>query len=241
MPPLAFDQQDDKEHQFSDAGEYPFAVTAPTARISSLPAYSFMTWQTGFPHTTPLSCSSVATCATTPSLSRSSTVFFPLTRPGLPERRTTIRPALLSVLGGTFHTGPLWDVVVFDEESTSDEDEDGGVLSAFAVVVVTVVGAGLANNSNRLRTYALSARATGSPSFTKLRNSDLLSSGLPSGFRSGRRDTGGAPNVTQWTRLKRPVRAFSSDRAGPVAEESMCAYRSAATAPPAEWPVMRRE
>jgi hypothetical protein len=222
---------------------------------------------------------------------------------------------LLSVLGGTFHTGPLWDVVVFDaddavvvvravllsllllllllfvlededddeddeddaddhedddlldfpdlldlldlfdtsddvldervclgqEESTSEEDEDGGVLSAFATVVVTAVGAGLANNSSRLRTYALSARATGSPSFTKLRNSDLLSSGLPSGFRSGRRDTGGAPNVTQWTRLKRPVRAFSSDRAGPVAEESMCAYRSAATAPPAEWPVMRRE
>lgn len=60
------------------------------------------------------------------------------------------------------------------------------------------------------------------------------------GLVSGRRDTGGEPNVTQWIRLKRPVRILSSDCACGVVE-SMCEYRRAATAPPAECPVINKE
>jgi len=85
-------------------------VTAPTAKVSILPAYNLMTWQTGSPQTTLRSCSSVAMCATTPSLSRSSTVFFPFSLAfGSPDRRTMMRPGLDSVLAGTFQIGGFED------------------------------------------------------------------------------------------------------------------------------------
>ena len=71
------------------------------------------------------------------------------------------------------------------------------------------------------------------------RNSDFRRRcSLPSGFQSGRRLTGGAPNVTQWMRLKQPVRMDSSDGQWAV---SMWLYSRLATAPPAEWPVIKRE
>ena len=71
----------------------------------------------------------------------------------------------------------------------------------------------------------------------KLRKSDFLSLGTV-GLLRGSRETGGAPKVMQWMRLKQPVRMLSSLL---VSEASMCAYSRLATAPPAEWPVMRRE
>ena len=43
-------------------------------------------------------------------------------------------------------------------------------------------------------------------------NRDFRKAG-PDGLVSGRRDTGGAPNVTQWILLKQPVRMLSSDSA----------------------------
>lgn len=43
-----------------------------------------------------------------------------------------------------------------------------------------------------------------------LRNSDFWRWG-DGGVRKGRREMGGAPNVTQWIRLKRVVRAFNSE------------------------------
>jgi hypothetical protein len=69
----------------------------------------------------------------------------------------------------------------------------------------------------RERTYALSARGTGSPSLTKLRKSDFRRAGV-FGVASGRSETGGAPKLMQWMRLKKPVKILSSDSASRVVE-----------------------
>ena len=204
-----------------------------------------MTWQTGSPQTTLRSCSSVAMCATTPSFRRSSTVFLPLSRAlGSPDRSTTIRPGLLSVLGGTFQVGAddlvlpllllpvlpdvaddlvdLLDLLDFDEPSDDLELFSFGAffLSPELVVMVltdfllaSVPGAGAANKSRRLRTYALSALATGSPSLRKLRNKLFFRCGrhsTSSGLVNGIKLTGGVPNVMQWMRLKHAAIVVSS-------------------------------
>lgn len=93
------------------------------------------------------------------------------------------------------------------------ECECGRLAAESPLLPEAVSGAGDANNSIRLRTYALSARATGSPSLTKLRNRLFFSCGWesePAGFWSGIKLTGGVPNVMQWMRLKQPVRVFNS-------------------------------
>lgn len=83
------------------------------------------------------------------------------------------------------------------------------------------------------------ALATGSPSFMKLRKR-LLRNSLFCGFCNGSKEMGGEPKVTQWILLKKPASDLRSDSVSGL-EESMWLYRSAATAPPAEWPVIRRE
>lgn len=60
----------------------------------------------------------------------------------------------------------------------------------------------------------------GSPSLMNDKNRDFLSAGLL-GFAIGNIETGGAPNVTQWMRLKQPVRMLSSDSAFRVVQ-SIC-------------------
>lgn len=233
-----------------------------------------MTWHTGSPQITPRSCSSVVVCATTPSLSLCSTVFFPSSLAfGSPDRNTTIRPALLSVPGGTCHTGPeLLDVLLLPLllllllllSRLEDLCED---LLVFEVVggdpfdflpcdflplassspfrpSWRLVATGEANRSKRLRTYALSARTTGSPSLTKERNKLFTWRDCrresPSGAVRGSRLTGGAPKVTQWILRKQPVRVLSSDSAARDFA-SMWLYRRAATAPPALCPVISSE
>ncbi|KAL1850752.1 hypothetical protein VTK73DRAFT_9598 [Phialemonium thermophilum] len=114
---------------------------AATARLSILPAYNLMTWHKGSPQTTVRSSSSLAVCATTPSSNLSCTVvaalFFlrraPTDFTSPDDRSTTMRPALLSVQGGTFHTGrrrlPLFlesgsPVEEGEEENVSDRDRE---------------------------------------------------------------------------------------------------------------------
>lgn len=104
------------------------------------------------------------------------------------------------VLGRTKPSVHLCDLSVDgeDDEVEEEEGEGGGEL-----------GAGLANNSNKLLTYALSALGTGSPSLINDKKRLFFSLGTL-GFVSGSRETGGAPKVRQWMRLKQPVRMFSS-------------------------------
>jgi hypothetical protein len=71
------------------------------------------------------------------------------------------------------------------------------------------MGAGDWKSFVRERKYTISARVTGSPSLTKDMKSDFRREGLL-GFERGRRETGGAPKVMQWMRLKRFVSSLSS-------------------------------
>ena len=89
-----------------------------------------------------------------------------------------------------------------EEEELEDEGDGGGEP-------LGILGAGDANNSNRLLTYALSARGTGSPSLMNDKKRLFFSLGTL-GFVRGSRETGGAPKVRQWMRLKQPVRMLSS-------------------------------
>jgi hypothetical protein len=151
-----------------------------------------------------------------------------------------MRPGLLSVLGGTFQVGffndglfvllLLWplplvpddgfdgllDLLDFDEPS---EDFDDFSFGAFFLSpepttrVLVEPGAGAANKSTRLFTYALSALATGSPSLRKLMNKLFLSCGrhsTSSGFCKGIKLTGGVPKVMQCIRLKHAATVLSS-------------------------------
>ena len=94
----------------------------------------------------------------------------------------------------------MWDLEDFAEtrEVLLLDFELPGTLSLSqgSVEVEVVVGAGVAKRSKRLFTYALSALATGSPSFTKLRNK-LFRSSRRAGVCSGSNETGGVPKVTQ--------------------------------------------
>ncbi|KXH63506.1 hypothetical protein CNYM01_10372 [Colletotrichum nymphaeae SA-01] len=240
-------------------------VTAPTANVSIRPEYNFMTWQTGSPQITPLSSSSDTVCATTPSSSLSATVLRSLGLAfGSPLRNTMILPGELSVPGGRCHTGlPLPSLLLLSRSLSDSLPAACGtsdiLLSLFLSDILLALaanlpffsppdsqppeelvtdGAGLAYNSNKLFTYALSALGIGSPSFTNVKNRLFLSSAL-SGLFNGNKLTGGVPNVTQCTLLKHPVNAFNSLPAlGDV--DSICAYNKLATAPPAECPVISR-
>src|SRR5436305_1662234 len=90
-----------------------------------------------------------------------------------------------------------------------------------------------------LLTYDFSILETGSPSLTNDTNRFFRQRRSPcGGLVNGTSDTGGAPNETMWILLKHPVKMLSSDL---TVSLSMWAYKRAATAPPALWPVMRRE
>lgn len=139
-------------------------------------------------------------------------------------------PAGINVQGGISHFGAVdvEDVVVvvvcrddFDGRvsrgtklllSFDFGGEDGSVcerLSFDTDVMVDAtadgVGIGLVYSLIKLFTKVLSARGIGSPSLTNAKNR-LLRCRLSSGFCSARRLMGGAPNVMQCTRLKKPVR-----------------------------------
>jgi len=111
----------------------------------------------------------------------------------------------------------LLDLLLLDLDDPS-EDLDDFSLGVFFFSLVPIIkvlvdpGAGAANRSRRLRTYALSALATGSPSLRKLMNKLFLSCGRhsSSGFAKGIRLTGGVPNVMQCIRLKHAAIVFSS-------------------------------
>lgn len=87
-----------------------------------------------------------------------------------------------------------------DEE---DEEDEGGDA------VRGILGAGLVYRSSKERIYALSALGTGSPSLINDKKRLFFSRGVE-GLVRGRSETGGAPKVRQWMRLKQPVRMFSS-------------------------------
>jgi hypothetical protein len=144
------------------------------------------------------------------------------------------------VLGGTFQVGLfndgvfvlvlLWPLPLLPDDGFDDlfdlldledpsEDLDDFSLGVFFLSpepitrVLVEPGAGAANKSRRLLTYALSALATGSPSLRKLMNKLFLSCGrhsTSSGFCKGIRLTGGVPNVMQCTRLKHDATVFNS-------------------------------
>lgn len=78
--------------------------------------------------------------------------------------------------------GILFDDSDSDSDLDSIAEKEGGGAETY--------------KSNKDRTYAFSALGTGSPSFTNAKNINFLYS-LFSGFCSGRKETGGAPNVTQ--------------------------------------------
>lgn len=168
-----------------------------------------MRWHAGSPQITSRSWSSRHVTATTPSLSRSCIVLRSRDRArGSPDLSTTIRPALLSVHGGTLHVGfeDVCETLIMALEALEvrlafDLDFLGFDVLLFLSLCSLecedpVGGAGLDSNSKRLLTYALSALTTGSPSLTMLKNKLFRNSGLL-GFSNGSRLMGGAPNVTQ--------------------------------------------
>ncbi|KAK7446467.1 hypothetical protein Landi51_07414 [Colletotrichum acutatum] len=187
---------------------------------------------------------------------------------GSPLRNTTILPGELSVPGGRRHTGlplsSLFLLSLFLSDSLPDACGASDILlSLFLNDILLALaanlpflsppesqplpppetepvtdGAGLAYNSNKLFTYALSALAIGSPSFTNVKNKLFLSSAL-SGLFNGNKLTGGVPNVTQCTLLKHTVNAFNSLPAR-ADVDTICAYNKLATAPPAECPVINK-
>lgn len=99
-------------------------------------------------------------------------------------------------------TKPRADFCDFSDDEDEDEDEGGDAARG-------MLGAGDVYRSSKERMYALSALGTGSPSLMNDRNRDFFSRGVE-GLVRGSRETGGAPKVRQWMRLKQPVRILSS-------------------------------
>lgn len=138
--------------------------------------------------------------------------------------RATKRPAFDSVAGGTSHQSfcaRSWRRFCLDFDGLSVRSSldilapkaPSELIAALVLLqlVGPLVGFGAANRSRSDRMYAGSARTTGSPSFMKEWKRHLRSRGSVFGFCNGNRLTGGAPKVTQCTRLKQAVSMLSSE------------------------------